>query len=53
VDSLLVTAAELHVRADLGVVDVAEKDLGRELLARPVQAAPDGATTTGAQAEAG
>jgi DNA-binding PadR family transcriptional regulator len=52
VDSLLVTAAELHVRADLGVVDVAEKDLGRELLARPVQAAPDGARTTGAQAEA-
>ncbi len=53
VASLLVTAAELHVRADLGVVDVAEKDLGRELLAQPVQAAPDGATTTGAQAEAG
>jgi DNA-binding PadR family transcriptional regulator len=27
VDSLLVTAAELHVRADLGVVDAAEKTL--------------------------
>jgi DNA-binding PadR family transcriptional regulator len=27
VDSLLVTAAELHIRADLGVVDAAEKTL--------------------------
>ena len=27
VDSLLITAAELHVRADLGVVDAAEKTL--------------------------
>ena len=31
--SLLITAAELHVRADLGVVDAAEKTLGSEELA--------------------
>ena len=30
VDSLLITAAELHVRADLGVVDAAEKSLTTE-----------------------
>ena len=44
VDSLLITAAELHVRADLGVVDAAEKNLGPDLLAalpaRPVPSAP-------------
>ena len=28
---LLITAAELHIRADLGVVDAAEKNLGPEL----------------------
>jgi DNA-binding PadR family transcriptional regulator len=28
---LLITAAELHIRADLGVVDAAEKNLGSEL----------------------
>ncbi len=28
---LLITAAELHIRADLGVVDAAEKSLGPEL----------------------
>lgn len=33
VDALLVTAAELHVRADLGVVDAAERDLTPEALA--------------------
>ena len=27
VDSLLITAAELHIRADLGIVDAAEKTL--------------------------
>ena len=31
--SLLITAAELHIRADLGVVDAAEKGLEAELLA--------------------
>ena len=33
VDALLVTAAELHVRADLGVVDAAEHDLTPDALA--------------------
>ena len=52
VDALLVTAAELHVRADLGVVEAAEQQLGPEALAafagRPApaaggqQARPDG-----------
>jgi DNA-binding PadR family transcriptional regulator len=32
--SLLVTAAELHIRADLGVVDEAEKNLRAESVAR-------------------
>jgi DNA-binding PadR family transcriptional regulator len=31
VDTLLITAAELHIRADLGVVDAAEKSLDSEL----------------------
>lgn len=31
VDTLLITAAELHIRADLGVVDAAEKSLESEL----------------------
>jgi hypothetical protein len=44
VDSLLITAAELHVRADLGVVDAAEQALdpgrltalnGRQAVAQP------------------
>lgn len=44
VTSLLVTAAELHARADLGVVDAAEKSLGAEAFAAlRVQAVPDGA----------
>ncbi len=33
VDSLLITAAELHIRADLGVVDAAEQSLRSDLLA--------------------
>jgi len=47
---LLITAAELHIRADLGVVDAAEKNLGPELAdmqktstkARPTDAAASG-----------
>jgi DNA-binding PadR family transcriptional regulator len=39
VDALLVTAAELHVRADLGVVEAAEHQLGPEALAA-ARAAP-------------
>ena len=30
VESLLITAAELHIRADLGVVDAAEKTLAAD-----------------------
>jgi len=37
--SLLITAAELHLRADLGVVDEAEKTLGPEVL-RALRAQP-------------
>jgi DNA-binding PadR family transcriptional regulator len=38
---LLVTAAELHARADLGVVDAAERELGPEVLAAlPAQSGP-------------
>lgn len=51
--SLLITAAELHIRADLGVVDAAEKSLAPELLvhqAGPSAGAPDG---TAPEAEAG
>jgi DNA-binding PadR family transcriptional regulator len=33
VDSLLISAAELHIRADLGVVDAAEQTLRPELVA--------------------
>jgi len=44
VTSLLVTAAELHARADLGVVDAAEESLGTEAFAAlQVRAEPDGA----------
>jgi DNA-binding PadR family transcriptional regulator len=43
--SLLITAAELHVRADLGVVDAAEQSLRPELVAalriRPSSGTPD------------
>ena len=51
--SLLITAAELHIRADLGVVDAAEKSLAPELLvhrAEPSAGAPGG---TVPEAEAG
>jgi DNA-binding PadR family transcriptional regulator len=42
VDSLLITAAELHIRADLGVVDAAEKTLTADPVApaRGQQPAP-------------
>ena len=47
--ALLVTAAELHIRADLGVVDAAEQTLRPEVLAalraQPSPAAPDRAGT--------
>jgi DNA-binding PadR family transcriptional regulator len=33
VDALLITAAELHARADLGVVEAAEEQLGADVLA--------------------
>ena len=42
--SLLITAAELHLRADLGVVDAAEKDLGPALTASSRRATSDTAT---------
>lgn len=38
--SLLITAAELHIRADLGVVDAAEKSLEPMLAAAARQSAP-------------
>lgn len=49
--ALLITAAELHIRADLGVVDAAEQSLRPELLptAGP-SASAAGATATEAQA---
>ena len=42
VDTLLITAAELHIRADLGVIDAAEKTLTVGARAAPVteQSAP-------------
>ncbi len=50
--ALLVTAAELHARADLGVVDAAETVLAPELLAHRARAAP-GRDAAGAHAQAG
>ena len=48
-DALLVTAAELHVRADLGVVDAAERDLTPDTLAAlRIPSSP--AVTPGSQA---
>jgi DNA-binding PadR family transcriptional regulator len=44
VESLLITAAELHIRADLGVVDAAEKTLATGATA-PVSEQPSAATT--------
>ena len=51
--ALLITAAELHVRADLGVVDAAEQTLTRIRPAVPATAlaAPVPATTTGETGE--
>jgi hypothetical protein len=41
VESLLITAAELHIRADLGVVDAAEKTLAtRQPTAASQQSSP-------------
>lgn len=40
--ALLVTAAELHARADLGVVDAAERDLGPDALAALHAQSPPG-----------
>jgi DNA-binding PadR family transcriptional regulator len=56
--ALLVTAAELHVRADLGVVDAAEQTLRPEILAglgaQPSPGTPDRAGSAGTvQAQAG
>jgi DNA-binding PadR family transcriptional regulator len=53
VDGLLITAAELHIRADLGVIDAAEQALGSELAAssEPVAVRPAPAARTTAQAE--
>ena len=49
--ALLVTAAELHVRADLGVVDAAERDLTPAALdALRVLASP-AATSPGVRSE--
>jgi DNA-binding PadR family transcriptional regulator len=55
--SLLVTAAELHARADLGVVDAAEQTLGPELLAalkrQPSSDVPDEAAAPASGCAAG
>ena len=45
---LLITAAELHIRADLGVVDAAERNLEPELAG--LQASSSGPGSTGAAA---
>jgi DNA-binding PadR family transcriptional regulator len=53
---LLITAAELHVRADLGVVDAAEKNLEPELAGmnrNSLKARRTGAAAAGAAAAAG
>jgi DNA-binding PadR family transcriptional regulator len=49
---LLITAAELHIRADLGVVDAAEKNLEPELASKrnSRKAGRAGATASGAAA---
>jgi DNA-binding PadR family transcriptional regulator len=47
---LLITAAELHMRADLGVVDAAEQDLGPELDARSRSAPADAGASSRAAA---
>ncbi len=47
VESLLITAAELHIRADLGVVDAAEKTLTASLPGTGPTAAGTGPSATG------
>jgi DNA-binding PadR family transcriptional regulator len=49
--ALLVKAAELHVRADLGVVDAAEHDLTPDTLAALRAAVPDAGLAPGARAD--
>jgi hypothetical protein len=44
VESLLVTAAELHIRADLGVVDAAEKVLTTDTVATVSEPSSPGMT---------
>jgi hypothetical protein len=44
VESLLITAAELHIRADLGVVDAAEKVLTTDSAAPVSQQSSPGMT---------
>jgi DNA-binding PadR family transcriptional regulator len=51
--SLLITAAELHIRADLGVVDAAEKSLAPELLVHQAELSADAPGGTVPEAEAG
>ena len=50
--ALLITAAELHIRADLGVVDAAEQSLRPEVLAA-LRPAAGAAHDAAAQAQAG
>jgi DNA-binding PadR family transcriptional regulator len=45
VESLLITAAELHTRADLGVVDAAEKALTTDLAAPATEQSSPGSTS--------
>jgi DNA-binding PadR family transcriptional regulator len=45
VESLLITAAELHTRADLGVVDAAEKALTTDLAAPAIGQSSPGSTS--------
>jgi hypothetical protein len=47
---LLITAAELHIRADLGVVDAAEKKLEQQLAGLKQSSAEDRRTAAGAAA---
>jgi DNA-binding PadR family transcriptional regulator len=51
--ALLITAAELHVRADLGVVDAAEQTLEPTVAAAHAAAAPAAAVPDGMPAAAG
>ncbi len=51
--SLLITAAELHIRADLGVVDAAEKSLPPELLVHQAEPSAGAPGRAAPEAEAG